>query len=99
MPRCTITRTHRYGQKLSPKDWPAPVLGPVFLQTARSAALNRSVSQLTIIRPDASEGHVIPPLCDPQILSMSSDQGMMVAGFEEIGGRRYYQGWYIRWDG
>lgn len=97
MPRCTVTRTHRYGEKLHPRDWPTPVPGPVFFQVARNAGLNRAVPQLCVVRPEASRGDVVPPLCDPQILTMSSDQGMMIAGFEEVDGRRYYQGWYIRW--
>lgn len=97
MPRCTVTRTHRYGQKLDPKEWSAPLPGPVFLQTTHSKSLNRTVIQLTVIRPEAHQSDVIPALCDPQILSMSSGQGMMFAGFEELDGRRYYQGWYIRW--
>jgi hypothetical protein len=59
--------------------------------------LNRAVNRLVIVRPDASELNPIPPLCDPQLLAMSSDQGMILAGFEEIDGRRFYQGWYIRW--
>jgi hypothetical protein len=26
------------------------------------------------------------------------DRGMMVCGFEEIDGQRFYQGWWITWE-
>ena len=97
MPRCTVTRTHRLGEKLHPRDWPTPIPGPVYFQVAQHPALNRSVPQLVVHRTAANQVGQIPPLCDPQILTLASDQGMMIAGFEEIDSRRYYQGWYIRW--
>jgi len=31
------------------------------------------------------------------VLAFYSDRGMMVCGFEEIDGRRYYQGWWMQW--
>lgn len=55
MPRCTVTRTHRYGEKLNPRDWPTPVDGPVFFQVARHVGMNRAVPQLCVIRPEAAE--------------------------------------------
>jgi hypothetical protein len=39
----------------------------------------------------------IPDLLEPQLLTFSSDRGMMVVGFEEIAGRKYYQGWWMQW--
>lgn len=39
----------------------------------------------------------IPDLLEPELLTFCSDRGMMVCGFEEIGGRRYYQGWWMQW--
>lgn len=97
MPHCTVTRTHRLGQPLDKRDWPAPIPGPVYFQSANSPTLNRQVNQLIVHRTEADQLHPIPPLCDPRILTMSSNHGMIVSGFEEIDGRRYYQGWYIRW--
>lgn len=39
----------------------------------------------------------IPDLLDPVLLTFGSDRGMMVCGFEEIAGVRYYQGWWMQW--
>lgn len=39
----------------------------------------------------------IPDLLEPQLLTFSSERGMMVCGFEEINGKRYYQGWWMQW--
>ncbi|RIJ05097.1 hypothetical protein DXK93_05115 [Achromobacter sp. K91] len=41
----------------------------------------------------------IPDLIEPQLLTFSSDRGMMVVGFEELDGHRYYQGWWMQWIG
>lgn len=45
----------------------------------------------------ATEKAVIPGQVTPQLLTFSSDRGMMVVGFEEIAGIRYYQGWWMQW--
>lgn len=97
MPSCIITRTHRRGRKLSQRDWPEPVPGPVIFQIARHAELNRELPRLVALRTEANARDSIPPLYEPQILTMMSNQGMILAGFEEIDGQRYYQGWYIQW--
>lgn len=39
----------------------------------------------------------IPDLLEPELLTVASDRGTMVCGFEEIDGRRYYQGWWMQW--
>lgn len=39
----------------------------------------------------------IPDLLQPELLTFSSDRGLMVCGFEEIDGRGYYQGWWMQW--
>lgn len=40
----------------------------------------------------------IPELMDVEIMTFSTERAMMVRGFEEIDGARYYQGWYIVWQ-
>lgn len=45
----------------------------------------------------ADETPPIPNLWQPELVTFMSDRAMMVAGFEEIEGQRYYQGWWIRW--
>ncbi|WP_373981595.1 hypothetical protein LN047_09560 [Achromobacter sp. JD417] len=47
----------------------------------------------------ATEKGPIPGLLEPELLTFCSDRGMMVCGFEEIDGRRYYQGWWMQWIG
>lgn len=39
-----------------------------------------------------------PDLMDVELMTFSSNRAMMIRGFEEIEGSRYYQGWYIVWD-
>ena len=98
----TVTRTHHRGQLLPDRDRIA-VPGPVRMQVVRHEALRRDVSQLVVWRSTRGGASVgpppIPPLNDPQLLALVSEYGaMMVAGFEEIDGQRYYQGWYIRYE-
>lgn len=39
-----------------------------------------------------------PDLVDVKLVAFGTVRGMMVAGFEEIDGARYYQSWYIAWE-
>lgn len=58
--------------------------------------LNRHVERMTLdslAKFGATVPSPIPDLLEPQLLTFSSECGMMVAGFEEIGGCRYYPGW------
>ncbi|CUJ03663.1 Uncharacterised protein [Achromobacter xylosoxidans] len=62
--------------------------------------LNRYVPRLTmesVAKFGARIPSVIPDLLDPVLLTFGSDRGMMVCGFEEIAGIRYYQGWWMQW--
>ncbi len=100
MPKCTVTRTHRLGRKLAERDRDPPVPGPIEHASVLNSDLNRYVSYLKI--PSFAYGGLdqpepIPRLCDPQILTLMSDRAMMIAGFEEVNGQRYYQGWWIQW--
>ncbi|AUA58474.1 hypothetical protein CVS48_22125 [Achromobacter spanius] len=45
----------------------------------------------------ATKKSPIPDLLQPGMLTFASDRGMMARGFEEIAGKRYCQGWWIRW--
>ncbi|MCP2517375.1 hypothetical protein M5J07_20720 [Achromobacter mucicolens] len=51
----------------------------------------------TLAKCGASQKGPIPDLLEPELLTFGSDRGMMVCGFEEIDGRRYYQGWWMQW--
>lgn len=62
--------------------------------------LNRHVPRMTmeaLAKFGATVPSAIPDLLEPQLLTFGSDRGMMVAGFEEIAGVRYYQGWWLQW--
>lgn len=100
MPHITVTRTHARGRKLHPRDHD-PLLGPATMDTLYVAELNRRAECLRIRRGNFRDGRerpdALPPLFEPRLLTFGSEQGMMVAGFEQIDGHRYYQGWYIRW--
>lgn len=41
----------------------------------------------------ATEKRLIRDMLEPELLTLCSDRGMMVCGFEEVDGRRYCQGW------
>lgn len=64
------------------------------------AGLRRHV-QIMTMKPlhgyDPAPQVSIPDLIEPQLLTFSSDRGMMVVGFEEVDNQRYYQGWWMQW--
>lgn len=100
MPACTITRTHERGRKRS--DWDAdPIPGPVTFGVTYIPELNRHIECLRVERGHYKDGRprpdALPPLLEPQIRTFMSDRAMMVSGFEQIDGCRYYQGWFIQW--
>jgi len=100
MPSCTVLRTHERGRQ---RDFRQPdiVPGPVVFDSIYVADLNRYVECLRVPRGKYRDGRqrpdALPPLFEPQIRTMSTEQAMMISGFEQIDGQRYYQGWYIRW--
>ncbi len=59
----------------------------------------RRASRIAALRPlRRSIGtHVLPDLHDVELIAFG-ERAMMLNGFEEIEGRRYYQGWWIRWS-
>lgn len=100
MPAVTVTRTHDRGKKADLRRV-EPVPGPVVLQSVFVAELNREIPMLRIPRGNYRDGRprpdAIPPLYEPRLLTLGTEQGMMITGFEMVDGCRYYQGWYIRW--
>ena len=100
MPACTIIRTHRRGHALRDRDFDPPVSGPIRMGTTIHPTLKRYVNYLVVARNGqfgADEAPPIPALWEPELLTFMSDRAMMLAGFEEIEGQRYYQGWWIQW--
>lgn len=100
MPNCRVSRTHLHGRPLNPAEWTC-VPGPVTMYTLYRESQKRWVNCLRIVRQKAggaSDASPYPDLCDVELLAFSTHQAMMVAGFEEIVGARYYQGWYIVWE-
>lgn len=100
MLNCTITRTHRRGQKLHERDRDPPVPGPLRLEATMPPELRRVVKKLTIVRHGLYGSNMdspIPDLWQPELQALISERAMMITGFEEIGAQRYYQGWYVPW--
>ena len=97
---CTVTRTHHLGVKRHDRD-----PGPAFTGTVRMYSIMRDDMKryIRVMTMDglqkfgATAKSAIPDLLQPELLTFSSDRGMMVCGFEEIDGRRYYQGWWMQW--
>jgi len=98
--QCAVQRTHHRGERRRDNDPGRVAVGTVRMYSIMHPALKRYVQVMTMkplhgydSRPDVS----IPDLLEPQLLTFGSDRGMMVAGFEEIDGCRYYQGWWMQW--
>lgn len=100
MPEVTIIRTHHRGQKCNLREV-EPLKGPITYGTLYSTDLNRHVDCMRLKRGHYRDGRerpdAAPPLFEPRILTFDTEVGMMLTGFEQIDGTRYYQGWYIRW--
>lgn len=96
---CSVTRTHRRGVALRDRDFDPPVDGDAALFSAMHPELKRMV-QIMTLRTAGWEGPSyrppIPDLLQPELITFASDRAMMIAGFEEIDGQRFYQGWYVR---
>ncbi len=58
----------------------------------------RRASRIAALRPLVSSigEHVVPDLHDVELIAFG-ERAMMLNGFEDREGRRYYQGWWIRW--
>ncbi len=99
--KCSIVRTHERGRALRDGAWRDPVEGAIRMFSYRHEVLRRDVSVLSVAR-QARGGAALPPLIpdlhEPQLVTFGTSPffAMMVAGWEEIAGQRYYQGWYIR---
>jgi hypothetical protein len=59
----------------------------------------RRASRVAALRPlqNNTGTRVLPDLHDIELLAFG-ERAMMLAGFEEISERRFYQGWWVRWD-
>ena len=100
MPSCTVYRTHENGRLCPKEGMGKPLAGPVRMYSVMHAQLRRQVSVLTLDRLQYGGREappVAPDLIDPVLLTFSTEQGLMFRGAEEIDGRWYVQGWWIRW--
>lgn len=96
----SVVRTLYLGQKRRDNDPALAVLGTVRMYSITRQDMRRQVRVMTmdgLAKFGATEKGPIPDLLEPELLTFGSERGMMVCGFEEIDGRRYYQGWWIRW--
>lgn len=97
---CTVTRTHHLGQKRHDRDPGPTITGTVRMYSVVRDDMKRTIRVMTmdgLMKFGATDKGAIPDLLEPELLTFSSDRGMMVCGFEEIDGRRYYQGWWMQW--
>jgi hypothetical protein len=100
--KASIIRTHRFGKLLHDRDWEAAVPGPVHMYWMPHPELKRTTARLTLSRHDQFGGYIaspIPDLHEPELIALDSDRIIVVTGFEEIEGRRYYQTWRIMFEG
>lgn len=96
-----VHRTHARGQQLEKKDMDGPHPGRVHMYSHFKPELRRQVSVMELAasgnpgQPDYKVG--LPQLLDPTLLTFDSQRGLVVTGFEEIDGARFYQGWWVQW--
>ncbi len=97
--RARILRTHHEGRKLSDRQLGSghAVDGHIRLSLVSHGGLNRAVKVAQVSGTDAggNGADLFPPLFDVEILTLGNET-MMLGGFEEIDGRKMYQGWWIR---
>ncbi|CAB3636403.1 hypothetical protein [Achromobacter pestifer] len=97
---CTVVRTHHPGEKRHDRDPGPTITGTVRMYSVLREGLKRYIRVMTmddLAKFGATAKSPIPDLLQPELLTFSSDRGMMVCGFEEIDGKRYYQGWWMQW--
>ncbi|MDQ2140559.1 hypothetical protein RBI13_06655 [Alcaligenaceae bacterium A4P071] len=99
---CTVFRTHESGK---PKQ--RGILGPgtngtISMHSTLNNEMKRYVSCMELREHGREsvpgERPLIPSLHDMKVLTFHSHRGMMVVGFEEINGHRFYQGWLLHWQ-
>ncbi len=98
--RCSVVRTQHLGQKRRDNAPSPAVTGTVRMYSITREDMRRQLRIMTmdgLAKFGATEKGPIPDLVEPELLTFCSDRGMMVCGFEEIDGRRYYQGWWMQW--
>ncbi|WP_232481954.1 hypothetical protein [Achromobacter denitrificans] len=98
--KCSVLRTHHLGERRNDRDPGQPVVGTVRMYSILHQGLNRYVRVMTMdsqLKFGATQKSPIPDLAEPQLLTFDSGRGCMIAGFEEIAGVRYYQGWWMQW--
>lgn len=98
--KCAVQRTHHRGERRRDNDPGRIAVGMVRMYSIMHPELKRYVSVMTM-KPlhgyDTGPEVAIPDLLEPELLTFGSDRGMMICGFEEIDGQRYYQGWWMQW--
>ena len=96
----TVTRTHCLGEKRPDRDPGPTVTGTVRMYSIMREDMKRYIRVMTmdgLQKFGATHKSEIPDLLQPELPTFASDRGMMVCGFEEIDGRRHYQGWWMQW--
>lgn len=96
-----VHRTHARGQQLDKKAMDGPYPGGVHMYSHFKAELRRQVTVMELAssgNPGQHDYQVgLPQLLDPTLLKFDSERGLIVTGFEEIEGARFYQGWWVQW--
>ena len=96
-----VVPTHHDGRRCTERELGAtvPLVGALSVHLTPDAGLKRAV-RFAVLQEIGSGGKtqdLLPPLRNPELLTLTND-GMMLAGFEEVDGRRLYQGWWIRFE-
>ena len=98
--KARVIRTHRAGIPVDRREWDRvePALGQIVVSLQVLDGLKRA-SRGATLRPTerSTSPPVIPDLYDIDLIAFGNT-GMMIAGFEEVSNRRFYQSWWIRWD-
>ncbi|MGH8465164.1 MAG: hypothetical protein ACRER5_13520 [Pseudomonas sp.] len=95
---CAVTRTQYFGELHHERDCGSTITGTVRMYPILREDMKRYIRVMTLDdlqKLGVTEKCAIPDLLRPELLTFSSDRGMVVCGFEEIDGRRSYQGWWM----
>ncbi len=95
----TVICTHREGRPVDPArlEQQPSLDGDLRVHLGPVAGLRRAVRTACLADAKGSRAErVLPDLCDVELIALGN-RAMMLTGFEELAGRRFYQGWWVRW--
>ena len=95
----SVIRTHSEGRPVDPGrlELQPSAHGDLRVHLGTIEGLRRAARTACLAAPQSSRAaRLLPDLHDIELIALGN-QAMMLTGFEEVSGRRFYQGWWVRW--